>query len=215
MTTTKTSVAAALMSGALIGVSADASMVAYSDPVSFSSGLAETHVESFESMGSGAVASLSFGGAMAASATTVGAFENTVLDNSDGFGAVSLGPGKFWKLRAGTTTIDFGSTWDAFGFWYSDLEGATLMVSVPDLGLTTALDDDNSGVNHFFGVRSDAPFSSVTIAWSGNSGDGVGLDDMVVGRAVPAPGSGALATLSVVCVAGVRTRPRHRRRVAA
>lgn len=207
MTNTKTSFATAMLSGLALCAAAGASPIVTNDPVAWSTGLAETHVESFESMGH-KVTELTFDGSLSASVTITRPTKSKVIADTDGKGAVSMGAGNFWSLKDGTTTIDLGSVWDAFGFWYSDLEVATLIVSLPELSFNTQLTDNNPDVNHFFGIRSDTPFSRITIAWSGVSGDSVGFDDMKVGRIVPAPGSSALATLSVVCVAGVRWRGR-------
>jgi hypothetical protein len=214
MKITKTSILTAMLGSALAGASASAAQMLFTDPAAFSAGLLETHVESFESMGSGSVGSLGFGGAITAPVTS-SATENAILAGADGLGAVSMGPGQFWKLKGGATTINLGSAWDGFGFWYSDLEAATLIITLPELSFSAQLDDNNPNVNHFFGVRSDTPFSRVTIAWSVVSGDGVGFDDVIVGRVVPAPGSGALAALSFVCVAGVRGRGRKGNAAAA
>ena len=187
-----------LMAGA-----AHAGPIVFSDPAAFNAALGETHVESFESMAREAVGSISFGGAMTAEVSASGTAENTVMDGVDGYGAVAMGGpdgGQFWKLRAGVTVIDLGSPWDAFGFWYSDLEGATLMITAGDEP-SVALDDNNSGTNHFFGLLADAPFSSVSIAWSVSNGDGVGLDDMVVGRrSVPNSGSMSLVAIAFLGV---------------
>lgn len=198
---------------AVLAGAAHGAPVVFSDPDAFGAALGVTHLESFESMdaNAGAVGSLDFGGATTAEVSTFGAHENTVMDGKDGYGAVAMGGaggGHFWKLRAGTTSIGFDSSWDAFGFWYSDLEGATLIIT-PEGQSGIALDDNNSGTNHFFGFVSDTPFSSVSIRWSGGSGDGVGFDDVVVGRvSVPSPGSIGLTAAGVLGLAVPRRRTR-------
>lgn len=210
MSKTPNIITSALLTAA-IGSASGASPLVLTDHAAFIDGLAESHVEPFESMGAGAVTALTFSGEASASVSSVGAEENTILTDKDGYGAISMGPGDFWKLRAGTTTIDLDTAWDAFGFWFSDLEGATLVISLPELGFSTNLDDDNSNQNHFFGVRTDEPFSRVTVAWTKSSADGIGIDDVVVGRAIPAPGAAALATASFLCVARIRSRKRRPR----
>lgn len=194
----------------LAGAARGAPMV-FSDADAFGAALAGVHVESFESMraNQGAVSSLGFGGAATAAVSTFGAYENSIMDGTDGYGAVAMGGaggGHFWKLRAGTTSVEFDSSWDGFGFWYSDLEGATLVVT-PEGQPGISLDDNNSGTNRFFGFVADTPFSSVSIRWSGDSGDGVGFDDVVVGRlSVPSPGSMGLVAMGVLGM----TLPRRR-----
>jgi len=186
--------------------------VVFSDAAAFADALGQMHLESFESMGLAPVDSLAFGGAVTAEVSTSGTQENSVMNGVDGYGAVAMGGpngGQFWKLRAGTTVIDLGAAWDGFGFWYSDLEGATLIIT-PGAQQSVALDDNNSGANHFFGVLGDEPFSSVSIAWTVHSGDGIGIDDMVVGRLnVPSSGSMSLAAIALL---GVTARRRAKSR---
>jgi hypothetical protein len=191
----------------VVAPAAHASPIIHTDAASLHAALGESHVESFETMGPGPVGSLTFGGAMTADVSTSGVQENAVLTNADGFGAVAMGgTGKFWKLRAGITTIDLGAPWHAFGFWYSDLEGATLIVT-PGGHAGVSLDDNNAHTNHFFGLSSDQAFSSVTIAWSVSNGDGIGIDDIVVGRMnVPGPGSAILAAIALLGIIPRRMR---------
>lgn len=194
-------------SAALLSSAAHASPIIFTDPLAFSAALAESHVESFEAMPSAPVTTLGFAGAMTAEVASIGAAENLVMSGADGHGAVAMGgSGQFWKLRAGTTTIDLGTPWHAFGFWYSDLEGATLIVT-PGAQAGLSLTDHNPGANRFYAFLSDQPFSSVTIAWASKSGDGVGIDDVIVGRLdAPAPGPACIAAIALASAVGRRRK---------
>lgn len=152
-------------------------------------------VEDFEDK-SGAVTTLTFGSEMSAPVVTKGVQENVVKTTTDGHGAWAYEGDRFWKLRAGATMLDLGGWYTGFGFWYSDLEGAQLDITFHgDTDVTVTLTDKNPNAHAFFGYSDVAgAFSAVTIEWASKSGDGIGLDRMMLGSyALPAPGAASLA----------------------
>jgi|GEM_PF-3256837 len=147
---------------------------------------------------------LSFPDGTTASITAIQVLESVVLESTDGHGAVPSEGSRFWKLRGGTTTLAFSTPISEFGFWYSDLEHATLRLSFGPGG-QVELTDHNPGSPTFFGFRSDAgPFSTVGIEWLNANGDGIGLDGVY---AVPMPAPPVLAALGLAALS-IRRRGR-------
>jgi hypothetical protein len=185
--------------------------VMYSDSAAFDAAMDRVHIDGFDAMVVGDAPNfLTFDGFITADVHASGASENLVVLHADGHGALAADGDRFWKLRGGTTTLTLsGLAVNAFGFFYSDLEQATLRISSVDGVFDPVdLDDDNAGVNRFFGLRADGPIGAVTIKWMSSSGDGVGIDGLRFGHAavIPAPRSLPLGLAGMAIFAWPRRR---------
>lgn len=154
----------------------------------------------FESSALGTPPSLlAFPDGTTASVTASQVIENLVLERTDNHGAVTSEGARFWKLRGGTTTLTFSAPISEFGFWYSDLEHATLRLTFGTAGQID-LTDHNPGAPTFLGFRTEAePFNTVEIAWLNANGDGIGLDGLYA-VAAPAPAPPVLALLGLAAI---------------
>ncbi len=195
--TTALAAATVFVSGGL--ASAD---VVYDDYTSFLNDVDVFMVEDFEGMPDGHVFSdLAFGTLGAYSVTSTGASENRIEAHHDGHGAINFDGDNFWKLRGGTTVIDFDHDYDAFGFHYSDLESNHISVILRGAeDYVFPLAGRNSMQTDWFGATLDggATFNQVVFQWGRRSnGDGLGIDTMTVGNAavIPSPGAPMMACL--------------------
>ncbi|MEM7629265.1 MAG: hypothetical protein AAF356_07570 [Planctomycetota bacterium] len=181
--------------------------VTFSDVLAFESDAAPAHLTGFEGLAlGGPVTSIDLGDGLVGAVTT-NAVENRIEDETDGHGAVAHAGERFWKIRGNTTTIDFGGArLDAFGFWYSDKESATIMVRF-DTGDAFELTDRNSGRTTFFGYAAGegGSFGSVSFEWERGNHDGLGLDGLSASL-VPTPGAAALLLPGVALVGARRRR---------
>jgi len=185
-----------------------AGVTAFSDEPTFQATLTDWQVESFESEPAGfSIVSLSVGTLRTPWTVTSTARENEVIDTTDGHGAIAHDGSKFWKLRAGVTRIDFGGELvSAFGFHYSDLEGADIRITLHgDTDQEYVLDDRNPNETDFLGLLSDERFSAASLEWVHSQGDGVGFDRVMTGRAVPEPGSMLMGVAGLAMIVRRRT----------
>jgi hypothetical protein len=165
-----------------------------------------TSAVDFESSLAGdAISSLAFGDITAQ--ITTSASVNRVFANTDGYGAVPANGTMFWKLLGGETTFDFGDAeLAAFSFRYSDLEWSDIEIFFDEVDVFL-LADNNPNVSNTF-TYTAAPgetFSTVRFRWTA-SGDGVGLDDIVI-RTIPVPSpAGSVLALVAAGVCVVRRR---------
>lgn len=208
---TKTAIAFAAIVSAAGLIAAPASAAPSFDTLRSASGfensLATQYIETFESKRVGEpVTELDFRAGLDIAVTGVGNKHNKIHSFTDGYGAVAHDGEKFWKVIRGSISLDTSAhAFDAFGFWFSDLEWTTLLVTVRDgEGETqTVIDDRNPGQPLFWGIVAETPIESVTMEWTTDHRDGVGFDRMMLGSttlppAIPAPASlGVLAAASL------------------
>ena len=162
----------------------------------------------FEDLSAGhRVTTLDFG-AISAEVTHTNGRTNRVFSGRDGHGAVAADGDMFWKLAGGTVEIDFGAAaLSEFGFWYSDLEWATLRVTAGSRVVDIQDRNPNTPKRFDISALGGETFSSVTLEFVGHQNDGVGFDGMTVTRAsVPAPS--AAAALAVTGLVASRRRRR-------
>lgn len=203
ITTAAASIAAGVCAQAAHG------SVVFTDASAFDSALRRVHTESFENLGRRRNPKwLRFDGELTVTLDASGTKENRIERVSDGFGAVAADGQGFWKLRGGSVTLTAsGPEVNAFGFFYSDLERATLRISAPNGAIDPILlTDDNPNANRFFGVIAGAPLDDIRIEWMSNEGDGVGIDAMrfgstAAGVVVPAPRSITLGLAGLLLLA--------------
>ncbi|MEM9066402.1 MAG: hypothetical protein AAGB51_13035 [Planctomycetota bacterium] len=162
----------------------------------------------FESFAEGdGVASLDFG-LLAGTVTGQSQRMSSIIEGTDGDGAIAGEGERFWKLMGGTTTIDFGGVQlDGFGFTYSDLEWTTLSVRVDGVEVA-ALSGSNPNRTDTFAYLAEngESFGEVSFTWIGNQGDGVGFDALWVSpHSVPVP---AVGLLPLAMFARRRRQPR-------
>lgn len=208
--TVMTSVAA--FSVAQLVASAGASVVpnggiVFEDEAAFEQAAAPAFWTGLEGLTAGdAVTTLDFGDGLIAEVVSDAPF-NRVISGRDGYGAIAHEGDLFWKLARGSTTLDFGNQQlDAFGFWFSDKESATVMVSF-DNGDSFELTRRNPNRTDFFGYQAgDAgSFSWVTFSWLTNNNDGVGFDNFSA-VVIPSPG----VPVAVLAAAGMVVMRRRR-----
>ncbi len=119
--------------------------------------------------------------------------------------------------------LTFDSPQNGLGFYgsgFSDYPGFGGTVTPIQLTLDGGSPIDTLNVNptsvpyksiNFFGVVTDTPFTTVRLYNSGPASDGIGIDDLTIGRleAVPEPSSLVLAGVAAI-VAGAYGRKRYR-----
>lgn len=185
----------AMIAAAAVAVPASFAVagVTFSDELTYNADAAPVFVTGFEGLAlGGPVTQIVLDGGLVADVTSNGR-ENRIEDFTDGHGAVAHEGERFWKIRGNQHTLDFrGVQLDAFGFWYSDKESATIQVRF-DNGDAFELTDRNSGRTTFFGYSAgeSGSFGSVTFEWVNGNHDGLGLDNFSA-SAVPTPGATAL-----------------------
>ncbi|MEM1186368.1 MAG: hypothetical protein AAGI53_15375 [Planctomycetota bacterium] len=178
-------------------------------PVPVDSGVvAQTEVIGFEDFQTGSSVSFLDFGAVTATVTYENPTRNMIFEHHDGYGAVTYAGDKAWKISGGEVIIDFGdASLTHFGFWYSDLEWATLRVTAGDT--VVDLNDSNSRNPKWFEIATEEgqTFQSVSLEFIGHQNDGVGLDGLTVGLAsVPNPPVGVGIVLAGAFAARRRRR---------
>jgi len=186
---------------------------------SFENSLATRYVETFESKRVGdPVTELDFRAGLDVPVTGVGNKHNKIHSITDGYGAFAHDGEKFWKVIRGSVTLDFSEhAFDAFGFWFSDLEWTTLLVTVRDAGgeSDTVIDDRNPGQPLFWGIINDNPIQSVTLTWTTDHRDGIGFDGMTLGATAIQPAIPAPASLGLLAAASLWSARRRKVKAAA
>jgi len=180
-----------------------ASVVTFSDEPTLQATLSDWQVESFEDEPAGfSIVTLTVGTLRSPWTVTSTARTNDVIDTTDGRGAIAHDGSMFWMLKGGLTRIDFGGELvSAFGFYYSDLEGADILITLHgDTDQQYLLDDRNPNQTSFIGLLSDEQFGAVSLEWVRGQGDSVGFDRVMVGRSVPEPGTLVLAMGGLILV---------------
>ncbi|MEL7473854.1 MAG: hypothetical protein AAGK04_11095 [Planctomycetota bacterium] len=192
---------------------ATGAVVTHTDEANFLGAVQTSWIEDFESSTiNESVQTLDFGADLDLPITS-SASHNRVFDQTDGHGAINTDGRRAWKLARGATSIDLASDagpFNAFGFWYSDLEWSDLDITLHTASgdETVRLADDNPNQSRFFGLVSDEPVERVTIAWTVDKNDGVGFDRMFLGStSVPAPASVGLAALGLGLAVQRRGKP--------
>ena len=153
----------------------------------------------------------------------------TTIANTPGAGNFSFGinGSQYLSSLAGPSGGYFELTFDSpqnglgfYGSGFSDYPGFGGTVTPIQLTLDGGSPLDTLNVNpttvpyksiNFFGVVTDTPFTTVRVYNSGPLFDGIGIDDLTIGRlqAVPEPSSLVLAGVAAI-IAGAYGRQRYR-----
>jgi len=165
----------------------------------------DTAMQDFEGLAAGQrVTTIDFGSVTAA--VTHNGRTNGLYSVHDGYGAVAADGQMFWKLAGGTATLDFGDAeLTAFGFWYSDLEWATLRVTAGSR--VVDLTDSNSRRPKRFDIAAveGETFSTVSLEFIGHQNDGIGFDGLSI-QSLDVPAPAGVAALGLATLAASRRR---------
>lgn len=183
-------------------------------------------VENFESFSVGASpTSLSFSGDAASLAGSPKQIQTATNPNGTHNGTYATSGTKFLLSSANSSglTVTFTQAQAAFGFYATDIgdgggrlrlefvgANGTVLQEVPSLanGL-------NSGSLYFFGyINTTDTFTQVRFRYTSATGDGFGLDDLMVGRAsvvVPPSDVPEPSTLALAAAGGIAALRRGRR----
>jgi len=171
-------------------------------------------VETFESFNLGSSPSLlHFAGDQAVLTGTPRTIYNVTSPHGTMNGTYPTSGAKFLisAANSGGLTLTFDTAQAAFGFYATDIGDGGGRLRLEFIGANGVSHQEvpsmagvlNSGSRFFFGyIDTAATFTQVRFLYSSSSGDGFGLDDLMVGRAavvidpsVPEPASVAIAAL--------------------
>lgn len=129
--------------------------------------------------------------------------------DNDGYGAFASHGDRFVKFISGSVTFDFSEGVSAFGFAHTDLESATLAMSINGgPAMTMEKHAASTPTRVLFEAAEGQTIHSATLSFVGSQGDGIGVDDFVVRRQtsyVPTP-----AAAATIAAAGLITARRRR-----
>ena len=119
---------------------------------------------------------IDFGNGVTAEIEQSGTRMSQIIEQDDGYGAVSAEGDNFWKIQGGETTLNFSEPVNEVSFNYSDVESGDVVVVVNDR--TIELETGNSDRNDRITISAEPgeTIENISLVWRGNHGDGVGID---------------------------------------
>ena len=175
---------AAALFGALTCAHRAGAAFIYTDAAAFDAALDRVHVETFESMATGAdVFTLPFDTVVTGDVSYDSKVKTHVVSTG---GVEPVGGNRAWTLTGGTTTIALsGLDVNAFGLHYIDRGPVIFTISL--IGATTETTTVTGGASGFLGLVGTDAATHAVITWTNAQGQSVKFDGVRVGWVTPAP----------------------------